>query len=355
VPVVWMARRGGASTAEYFTSGRAAPWWLVGISLVATTFSTDTPNLVTNLVREKGVANNWVPEEVNMQKDVEMWKSPSALSADERRLILWNMGFFSTAESLTANNIVLIIYHHLTNPECRQYLLRQAYEEAVHTDTFIYCCDTLGLDPDEVYNMYLTIPSIRAKDSFVIDLTKSILDPSFTTVGTANIQRFVNDLIGFYLIMEGIFFYAGFVMMLSFLRRNTMVGVAEQFQFILRDESVHLAFGVDLINTIVDENGAIWTPSFKQTIVERVKQGVVLEQAYATDCLPHGVLGLNAASIHQYIEYIADRRLNTIRLPAVYGAASPFPWMSEIIDLRKEKNFFETRVTEYQSGTLRWD
>jgi len=304
---------------------------------------------------KNGVANNWVPEEVNMQKDVETWKSSKELSDDERRLILWNMGFFSTAESLTANNLVLTIYEHITNPECRQYLLRQAYEEAVHTDTFIYCCDTLGLSPDEVYNMYNTIPSIKKKDDFVVGMTKSIMDPGFNTHGVENIQRFVHDLVGFYIIMEGIFFYAGFVMMLSFLRRNKMVGVGEQFQFILRDESVHLAFGADLINTIVKENPEIWTDDFKTTIAENIKQAVELESAYAHDCLPNGVLGLNADTIDEYLEYIADRRLERIGLKKVYNTDNPFPWMSEIIDLRKEKNFFETRVTEYQSaGSLKW-
>ena len=305
---------------------------------------------------KNGVANNWTPEEVNMQKDVEMWRSPTALSDDEKRLVLWNMRFFSTAESLTANNIVLAIYKHITNPECRQYLLRQGYEEAVHTDTFIYCCDTLGLDPDEVYNMYLDIPSIRRKDEFVIDITKSILDDTFTTTGTANVQRFVHDLVGYYLIMEGIFFYAGFVMMLSFLRQNKMVGVGEQFQFILRDESVHLAFGTDLINNIVQENAEIWTEPFKAEITDNIKKAVDLEHDYAKDCLPRGVLGLNADVIRTYIEYIADRRLEKIGLPKVYNSKNPFSWMSEVIDLRKEKNFFETRVTEYQSGgMLSWD
>jgi len=302
-----------------------------------------------------GVANNWTPEEVNMQKDVEMWRSPDALSSHERRLVLWNMGFFSTAESLTANNIVLILYKHITNPECRQYLLRQAFEEAIHTDTFIYCCDTLSLDPDEVYNMYLTIPSIKDKDDFVVDMTKSILDPGFTTEGTENIQKFVHDLVGFYIIMEGVFFYAGFVMMLSFLRQNKMVGVGEQFQFILRDESVHLAFGRDLINTIVQENPEIWTKEFKQTLVDNITRSVELEYAYTRDCLPKGILGLNADAINQYVQYIADRRLESIDLPRQYDAANPFPWMSEVIDLKKEKNFFETRVTEYQSGMLNWD
>ena len=303
-----------------------------------------------------GVANNWTPDEVNMQKDVEQWKSPTDLSAEEKRLIMWNMGFFSTAESLTANNIVLIIYSHLTNPECRQYLLRQAYEEAIHTDTFIYCCDTLGLDPDEVYTMYNHIPSIKNKDDFVVDMTKSILDPNFNTKGTDNIQRFVHDLVGFYVIMEGIFFYAGFVMMLSLLRQNKMVGVGEQFQFILRDESIHLAFGTDLINTIVQENPTIWTPEFKQRLTHNVIQAVELEYEYAKDCLPRGLLGLNAETIKEYVKYIADRRLERINLPKVYQANNPYPWMSEIIDLRKEKNFFETRVTEYKSGgVLSWD
>jgi ribonucleoside-diphosphate reductase beta chain len=303
-----------------------------------------------------GVANNWTPEEVNMQKDVEMWRSPDALSSHERRLVMWNMGFFSTAESLTANNIVLIVYKNVTNPECRQYLLRQAFEEAIHTDTFIYCCDTLGLDPDEVYNMYNSIPSIKAKDDFVVDMTKSIMDPNFTTEGTDNIQKFVHDLVGFYVIMEGVFFYAGFVMMLSFLRQNKMVGVGEQFQFILRDESVHLAFGVDLINQIVEENPEIWTDEFKQTLTDNVKRAVELEYAYAKDCLPKGILGLNADAINQYVQYIADRRLERIKLEKVYDAANPFPWMSEVIDLKKEKNFFETRVTEYQTGgMLSWD
>ena len=305
-----------------------------------------------------GVANNWVPEEVPMQQDIELWKrqGSGALSEDERRMIFYNLGFFSTAESLTANNVVLAIYRHLTNPECRQYLLRQAYEEAVHTDTFIYCCDSLGLNPDEVYNMYHTIKSIKQKDDFVVDMTKSVLDPTFSTQGTKNIQRFVHDLVGYYVIMEGIFFYAGFAMMLSLLRQNKMVGIGEQFQFILRDETVHLAFGSDLINTIVKENPEIWTEDFQKIITQNIKQGVELEDQYARDCLPRGILGLRPDTISQYLQYIADRRLERIGLQKLYGASTPFPWMSEIIDLKKEKNFFETRVTEYQtSGNLDWE
>lgn len=290
-----------------------------------------------------------------MQQDVEQWKSPSVLSETERHLILWNLGFFATAESLTANNIVLAIYQHVTNPECRQYLLRQAYEEAVHTDTFIYCCDSLGLDPDMIYNMYQTVPSIKAKDDFVIQLTTSVFAPGFTTQGLKNIQRFIHDLIGYYVIMEGIFFYAGFAMMLALKRQNKMVGIGEQFEYIMRDESIHLAFGCDLINTIKAENPEIWTPQFQAEIIELVKHAVILEKAYAYDACPQGLLGINADQFSEYVEYIADRRLERIDLPKVYGRKNPFPWMSQSTDLSKEKNFFETRVTEYQTaGSLEW-
>ena len=304
---------------------------------------------------KSGVANNWTPEEVSMQKDVEQWKSGKVLTEKERRLILWNLGFFSTAESLTANNIVLAIYRHVTNPESRQYMLRQAYEEAVHTDTFIYCCDTLGLDPEEIYNMYKTIPSIDDKDTFVVELTKSIFEPTFETADTKNIQKFLHDLIGYYVIMEGIFFYAGFAMMLAMKRQGKMVGIGEQFEFIMRDESLHLAFGCDLINTIRTEFPAIWSNDFKEELIELIMKAVELEKKYAFDACPEGLLGINADQFGTYVEHIADRRLQRIGLPKVYNTENPFPWMSESTDLQKEKNFFETRVTEYQTaGNLDW-
>lgn len=303
----------------------------------------------------KGVNNNWVPQEVNMQKDVELWKKDGGLSEAERRLIMWNMGFFSTAESLTANNIVLVIYRHLTNPECRQYLLRQAYEEAVHTHMFIYCCDTLGIDSKEVFNAYEQIPSIKEKDDFVVSLTKNIMDPNFTTEGDENIRKFLLDIISFYLVMEGIFFYAGFAMMLSLLKQNKMVGIGEQFQYTLRDESLHIEFGVNVINTIIKENPSVFNDKFKEQVFEIISKAVELEHKYIDDCLPHGILGLNQQSLKDYIEYIADRRLSQIHLGKIYNKKNPFQWMNEIIDVRKEKNFFETRVTEYQVASPSWD
>lgn len=301
-----------------------------------------------------GCANHWMPNEVPMGKDIELWKS-NQLSQDERRVIMRNLGFFSTAESLVGNNIVLAIFRCVTNPEARQYLLRQAFEEAIHTHAFLYIVESLTLDHGEVFNMYNEINSIHDKDKFEMELTEEILQPTFSTATPAGAQKFLENLIGFYIIMEGIFFYSGFAMILSFLRQNKMVGIGEQFQYILRDETVHLNFGIDLINGIKEENPHLWTSSFQAHVVEKIKQAVELEILYAQDCLPRGILGLTAPMFRDYVQYIADRRLERIGLKTIYRSKNPFPWMSEAIDLGKEKNFFETRVTEYQSASnLTW-
>ncbi len=304
---------------------------------------------------QNGCANHWMPTEVAMTKDIEIWKSDK-LSEDERRVIMRNLGFFSTAESLVGNNLVLAIFKHVTNAECRQYLLRQAFEEAVHTHTFMYVVDSLGLNESEVFNMYHEVPSIARKDEFEMRLTAEVLDENFTTETFEGRKQFLRNLIGYYIIMEGIFFYTGFVMILSFHRRNLMTGIGEQFQYILRDETTHLNFGIDLINGIKSENPDVWTPEFQQEILDLVRESVELEIEYSTDCLPRGVLGLNGELFRDYVQHIADRRLERIGLPTQYGSSNPFPWMSETMDLAKEKNFFETRVTEYQTGgTLNWD
>jgi ribonucleoside-diphosphate reductase beta chain len=295
-----------------------------------------------------------MPTEVPMNADIELWKS-NRLTKDERQLIMRNLGFFSTAESIVANNIVLAIYKNVTNAEARQYLLRQAFEEAIHTHTFHYIVESLSLDQSEVFNMYNEIDSIHDKDAFELQFTNSLVDPAFTTDTQAGAQKFLENLIGFYIIMEGIFFYSGFAMVLSMHRQNKMTGIGEQFQFILRDETVHLNFGIDLINGIKEENPSLWTDAFQKRIVDLVRQAVELEFAYAEACLPRGILGLRASMFRDYVQHVADRRLERIGLQAVYGSKNPFPWMSETIDLAKEKNFFETRVTEYQSsGSLSW-
>ena len=301
--------------------------------------------------------NHWMPQEINMTADIELWKDPNGLTADERTIVKRNLGFFSTADSLVANNLVLAVYRHITNPECRQYLLRQAFEEAIHTHAYQYCVESLGLDQGEVFNMYRELPSVARKAEWALPFTQSLGDPNFRTGSFENDQRLLRDLIAFYVVFEGIFFYVGFSQILSMGRRNKLTGVAEQFQYILRDESMHMNFGIDVINQIKIENPQLWTGEFQQRMVELILEGVELEVAYAHDTMPRGILGMNAPVFEEYVHFIANRRLAQVGLPAQFpGAQNPFQWMSETLDLKKEKNFFETRVTEYQTGgALNWD
>ena len=304
-----------------------------------------------------GCANHWMPQEINMSRDIAQWKDPTALTEDERRIVRRNLGFFTTADSLAANNIVLGTYRHITAPECRQYLLRQAFEEAIHTHAYQYIVESLGLDEGEVFNAYHEVSSIREKDEFLIPFIETLTDPAFRTGTHENDQKLLKSLIVFACIMEGLFFYVGFVQILALGRQNKMTGAAEQYQYILRDESMHCNFGIDLINTIKLENPQLWTQEFREDIRTLMRKGVELEYRYAEDTMPRGVLGLNAAMFKEYLRFVANRRCQQIGLDELYeNAGNPFPWMSEMIDLKKEKNFFETRVTEYQTGgALSWD
>ena len=301
-------------------------------------------------------ANHWMPQEVNMTADIALWKS-DRLSDDERLLVKRNLGFFTTADSLAANNIVLGTYRHISNPECRQYLLRQAFEEAIHTHAYQYIVESLGLDEGEIFNMYHEVPSIRAKDEFLLPFIDTLTNPTFATGTPETDRQLLRSLIVFACIMEGLFFYVGFVQILALGRQNKMTGAAEQYQYILRDESMHLNFGVDVINQIKMENPHLWTSEFREEVRGLMQKGVELEYAYAEDTMPRGVLGLNSSMFKEYLRFIANRRCQQIGVDVLYpGANNPFPWMAEMIDLKKEKNFFETRVTEYQTGgALSWD
>ncbi|PVE22058.1 ribonucleotide-diphosphate reductase subunit beta [Microvirga sp. KLBC 81] len=301
--------------------------------------------------------NHWMPTEVSMQADIALWKSRDGLTEDERRMVKRNLGFFAASESLVANNIVLAIYRQLTNPECRQYLLRQAFEEAVHTHTFQYIVESLGLDEGELFNMYREVPSITDKAAWALRHTQGIENPSFVTGTPEADQAFLRDLIAFYVVFEGMWFYTGFAQILALGRRNKMVGIAEQYQYILRDESIHLNFGIDVINQIKIENPHLWTLPFQEEVRQMLREAADLEAAYGRDTMPRGLLGLNATLCEQYMHFIANRRCAQLGLSYVFAEVdNPFPWMSEAMDLKKEKNFFETRVIDYQSGgALAWD
>jgi ribonucleoside-diphosphate reductase beta chain len=213
------------------------------------------------------------------------------------------------------------------------------------------------MDEGEIFNMYHEVPSVARKASWALQYTREITDPTFRT-GTPETDRMLlKNLIAYYCVLEGIFFYCGFTQILSMGRRNKMTGTSEQFQYILRDESMHVNFGIDVINQIKIENPRLWDDAMQQLARQMILEGTQLEVEYARDTMPRGVLGMNANMMESYLQFIANRRLNQIGLQEAFpGAKNPFPWMSEIMDLKKEKNFFETRVTEYQTGgALRWD
>jgi len=297
-----------------------------------------------------GMANNWSPTDITMQKDIEQWKSKTVFSEDERLLIRRCLGFFAGSESLVANNLLLSIFKYVTDPECRQYLSRQNYEESLHNLTIVTICDSLSLDIKEVYEAYKNVPAIKAKDDFLMDLVDGIDLDTSTVEGQRKLLR---NIFTYYIICEGIFFFSGFAMLLSFGRQNKLPGTAEQIQYTLRDESIHIKFGTTLINKLREQYPKAWNKDFEKESLEHLKKAVELEIKYAQDVLPRGILGLNASMFVDYMKYIANRRLEDLRIPTIYpNTTNPFGWLSETIDLSKMKNFFETRVTEYQVGTL---
>ena len=248
-----------------------------------------------------GCANHWMPQEVNMTADIALWKSDEGLSDDERTIIKRSLGFFSTADSLVANNLVLAIYRLITNPECRQYLLRQAFEEAIHTHAYQYCIESLGMDEGEIFNMYHEVPSVATKASWAIKYTKEINEPGFNTGTLETDKALLKNLIAYYCVLEGIFFYCGFTQILSMGRRNKMTGTSEQFQYILRDESMHVNFGIDVINQIKLENPQLWDQEMQESARNMILEGTTHEVAYARDTMPRGVLGMNANMMEEYL------------------------------------------------------
>ncbi len=297
-----------------------------------------------------GCANTWFPKEIPMAEDIEDWNTK--LTPDEKQAIKYMLGFFCTAESLVGNNLVLGLYGHITNPEARIYLLRQAYEEANHTVTFEYVIKSLNLDHEELFTMHESIPEIKAKQDFETRLTEEIAGRWDTSTVTGK-QALIRNCVGFFVIMEGIFFYSGFMMGLSFERRKLLKGLGTLVRYVLKDESIHLAFGIDLIHTIMNENREVMTPEFQQEIISMIKEAVAIESAYGQAALPRGILGLNIKLYDQYCQYIADRRLMKLGLAKQYNVHNPCKWMTTQADMPELINFFEAKPIDYEQQVTR--
>ena len=304
----------------------------------------------------KSCANNWMPTEISMQNDIKQWKN-NEITDDEKLLVKRCLGFFAGSESLVGNNRLLSAFRYVTDAECRQYILRQAFEESLHNLTVVYVCDSLDLDIEEVFNAYETIPSIKAKDDFLMQITNDIGAQDFDANSTKGKQEILRNFLTYWIVCEGTFFFSGFAMLLALGRQNKLQGISDQIKYTLRDESSHIAFGTYLINTIIEQEPGIWTKKMQDEFVEHMKKAVELEIAYAHDVLPTGILGLNAEMFVDYMHYIGNRRLEAIGLDYRFPSdKNPFPWLGEVVDVQAMGNFFERRVREYQqSGSLEDD
>jgi ribonucleoside-diphosphate reductase beta chain len=294
-------------------------------------------------------ANHWEPDVIDMTKDCTLWNSDK-LNAKERWIIEMGVGYFSSAEGIVGDSVLHVIEDNLTAAELKHASLRQIAEESIHMDSLLHIISSLNIDLDEVTAKFQDIPSIQKKNAYItrhmpelkmgIDLTQ-----------TVNKQKFAKALFGITQVMEGTQFYALFAMILSLHRQNKMTGIGQMFQYTLRDESNHIALGRYILQELINENPDIWTHEFQDELVNFMREGVALEKEFVTDCLPEDIVGMTQKDFLEYVDYNADRRLTSLGLPALSTIKNnPFLWLDEVMFLKKEKNFFETRVTEYQTS-----
>jgi ribonucleoside-diphosphate reductase beta chain len=297
--------------------------------------------------------NHWEPEDIQMQKDIEQWRG-SDITDVERWIVKMAIGYFSAAEGIVGDNVLHVIRDTVTAPELKLLLGRHAHEENIHADSLVYMISSLGLNPHECEAIFEDVPSVKAKADFVVSNSRDLRGKAGTVYfrTTTGKQALAKNIFLFGQVMEGTQFYGLFAMLLGLYRQNKFPGIGQMFRYTLRDESNHIKGLRLLFLELVAENPDIMTAEFKVELLTTMEEGVALEKAFIRDCLPIAALGLNADEFERYIDYIADRRLASVGLPTYYdNMENPFPWMAEMIDIKKETNFFEGRVTEYQKAS----
>lgn len=296
-------------------------------------------------------ANHWEPEDIPMQKDCEQWRS-SDISDIERWIIKMGIGYFSAAEGIVGDNLLHVIREAVTAPELKLVIGRHAHEENIHADSLIYMISSLGINPHEAEAMFEDVETIKRKNDFVVSNSKNLRRDMDLTI-TENKQLLAKNVFLFGQCMEGTQFYGLFGMVLALYRQNKFPGIGQMFRYTLRDESNHIELQRNLLMDLVEENPDIWTTEFRQELTDTMVEAVKLEKDFIMDCLPVNAVGLSAEEFIQYIDYIADRRLEGVGLKAIHpGVKNPFPWLAELMDIKKEQNFFEGRVTEYQKASV---
>jgi ribonucleoside-diphosphate reductase beta chain len=297
-------------------------------------------------------ANHWEPEDVQMGKDIEQWRDPGALSDIDRWIVRMGIGYFSAAEGIVGDNVIGVVRELVTASELKLVLGRHAHEENIHADSLLYMIASLGIDPHECEAMFEDVGSIVAKNVFVTDVSHALRRDLDMTDPEA-LRLLARNVFVFGQCMEGTQFYGLFGMILSLYRQGKLPGIGTMFRYTLRDESNHIELFRRLLLELVAENPGIWTPAFRDELRSLMREAVALEQAFIEDCLPVEGVGLSAEDFSTYIDYVADRRLVSVGLDPLRDVAleNPLPWLAELMDVRKEQNFFEGRVTEYQKAS----
>lgn len=293
----------------------------------------------------QAVRNTWFPHEIPLKEDLDDWQK---MTADEQHAVKFVMAFFNPAELVVNRVLALGVYPYLKSPECHLYLAKQMWEEANHCVAFEYVLETFPFDREKIYNIHLEVPSMKAKEAFILKYLKRMTDTKLDVETVEGKKDFIRNLIVTNIVMEGTWFYSGFMVMLSFRQRNKLRNFGSMINWVLRDESLHLKFGINLVHNILEENAELLTEDFANEIRNLVIEGVELETAYNKDLFPKGILGLNADYVNQYVQYVADRRLEELGLPIYYKATNPAKWMATSTDVFELVNFFEAQNTNYE-------
>lgn len=295
--------------------------------------------------------NHWTPLDVNMTQDVHDYHHK--LNDAERHVFENVLAYLTTSDILAMRNIGLAVMEKMTAPELQIYQARQVFEEAMHTWTYQHCIETIGLEQSEIYNRYRVVPEIHGKIKLANKRLDAALSPSIDLRNRDDLEEFVMSYLFFAAVFEGCWFYNGFSPIFALQRRGLMKGTAEQFQYIMRDEIMHYGFGMKVVKQIIEEENIKLDPR-KMSLLWQESEAA--ERAYAHYILPEPILGYNAADHIEQFRFIANRRAKQLKQDEPFpGAKNALPWLNEQASLRKEKNFFETRVTEYQTGaSLDW-
>ncbi len=293
----------------------------------------------------QAVRNTWFPHEIALKEDLEDWVK---MTDDEQHAVKFLMAFFNPAELIVNRSIALGIYPYLKSPECHLYLAKQMWEEANHCVSFEYVLETFPFDKEKIFDLHLTVPSMQAKEEYIMKYLRRMTEEKLDIETPEGKKDFIRNLVATNIVMEGIWFYSGFMVALSFRQRNQLRNFGSMINWVIRDESLHLQFGINLIHNILEENQVLLTEEFANEIRSIIIEGVDREVAYNKDLFPNGILGLNADYVNQYVQYVADRRLEELGLAKHYNATNPAKWMSTATDVFELVNFFEAQNTSYE-------